>query len=319
MSVWRSGIAVIVAWFIAATASAQDATRPARIIVPFPPGGINDVVARVLAQRIGERWGQTILVENRAGGGTIIGTEVVAKAAPDGHTLLLTSIAHAINPSIYKSLPYDPRAFTPISLIVASPFILSVRPSLPAQNVKELVALARAQPGKLTYSSTGSGGSSHLMGEMLRSMAGYVAVHVPYKGMTPAVADVMGGQVDFTFGSYSSTGQFIRAGRLRALGVSSQKRLAVMPELPTIAEQGYPDFDANPWWGLVLPSGTPESIAARWHAEVVRIVRSLDVTKAWQEQGLEIIASTPADYARHFEAEVARWAKIVKASGATAE
>ena len=290
-----------------------------KIIVPFPPGGLNDVVARALGVRMTERWNVPVVTENRPGGGTIIGTEVVAKSAPDGYTLLLTSLAHAINPSFYKSLPYDPvKSFAPITLIGSSPFILIVRPTLPVSNLREFIALAKAKPG-LTYSSTGSGGSSHLMGEMLKSMAKIDIVHVPYKGMTPAVTDLIGGQVDFTFGTYSSVGSHIKAGRVRAIAVSSAKRLAIMPELPAIAEAGYPDYDANPWWGLVAPAGTPPPVIAKLNAEAVRIIKLPEVIQPLRDQGVDVAASTPAEYAKHFEHDVQRWGAIVRASGAQAE
>jgi len=290
-----------------------------KIIVPFPPGGLNDVVARVLGVRLTERWGQAVVTENRPGGGTIIGTEAVAKAAPDGYTLLLTSLAHAINPSFFKSLPYDPvKSFAPITLVGSSPFILIVRPTLPANNLREFIAMAKAKSG-LTYGSTGNGGSSHLMGEMLKSMAKIDIVHVPYKGMTPAVTDVIGGQVDFTFGSYSSVGGHIKAGRVRAIAVSSARRLAVMPDLPAIAEAGYPDYDANPWWGLVAPASTPTAVIARLNAEVVRILKMPEVSRPLREQGIDVMAGTPAEYARHFERDVVRWGAIVRASGAQAD
>lgn len=290
-----------------------------KIIVPFPPGGLNDVVARAIGLRLTDRWGQAVIAENRPGGGTIIGTEAVAKAAPDGYTLLLSSLAHAINPTFFKQLPYDPvKSFAPVTLVGTSPFILIVRPDLPAKNLKEFIALAKAKAG-LTYGSTGLGGSSHLMGEMLKMMAKIDVVHVPYKGMTPAVTDLIGGQVDFTFGSYASVGQHIKSGRVRAIAVSSAKRLGVMPELPAIAEAGYPEYDANPWWGLVAPAGTPAPIIGKLNAEVVRILKLPEVAKPLREEGIDLAASTPAEYAKHFDSEVKRWGAIVRAAGVQAQ
>ena len=293
-------------------------SRGIKIIVPFPPGGLNDVVARSIGLKLTERWGQPVIAENRPGGGTIIGTEAVAKAAPDGYTLLLSSLAHAINPTFFKQLPYEPvKSFAPITLIGSSPFILIVRPGLPARNLREFIALAKAKPG-LTYGSTGNGGSSHLMGEMLKSMAGIDIVHVPYKGLSPALTDLIGGQIDFTFGSYASVGAHIKAGRVRALAVSSARRLTVMPELPAIAEAGYPDYDANPWWGLVAPAGTPAPVIATINAETTRILKLPEVAQPLREEGIEVIASTPAEYAQHFERELKRWGAIVRSSGAQA-
>ena len=313
-------LAALAAPAVRAQAAAENfPAKGIKIIVPFPPGGLNDVVARALGVRLTERWGQPVIAENRPGGGTIIGTEAVAKAAPDGYTLLLTSLAHAINPTFYKHLPYDSvKSFTPITLVGSSPFILIVRPSLPANNLREFIALAKAKPG-LTYGSTGSGGSSHLMGEMLKSMAKIDIVHVPYKGMTPAVTDVIGGQIDFSFGSYASVGGHIKAGRVRAIAVSSAKRLAVMPDLPAIAEAGFPDYDANPWWGLVAPTGTPAPVIAKINAEVLRILKLPEVAQPWRDQGIDVLAGSPAEYAKHFERDVLRWGAIVRASGAQAE
>jgi tripartite-type tricarboxylate transporter receptor subunit TctC len=316
----RGACGVFAAGVLPHLAQAQSAdSYPAKgikIIVPFPPGGLNDVVARAIGLRLTDRWKQPVIAENRPGGGTIIGTDAVAKAAPDGYTLLLTSLAHAINPTFFKELPYDPvKSFSPITLVGTSPFILVVRPDLPVKNLKEFIALAKAKPG-LTYGSTGNGGSSHLMGEMLKSMAKIDIVHVPYKGMTPAVTDLIGGQIDFTFGSYSSVGQHIKSGRIKPIAVSSAKRLGLMPELPAIAEAGYPDYDANPWWGLVAPAGTPAPIIAALNAEVVRILKMPEVAGPMREEGIDLAASTPAEYATHFEREVKRWGAIVRASGA---
>jgi tripartite-type tricarboxylate transporter receptor subunit TctC len=290
-------------------------SKPVRIVVPFPPAGLNDVVARNLATRLSERWGQPVVVENRPGGGTIIGSELVAKAAPDGYTLLLTSVAHAINPSVYKSMPYDiQKSFAPIALVAASPFLLVIRPTLPARTVAEFVAFARTQPGRLTYSSTGAGGSSHLMGEMLKAQAGIDIVHVPYKGMAPALTDLMGGQVDFTFGSWSSVGPHVRAGKMRALAVTSRKRLAVLPDVPTIAESGYPAYESTPWWGLAAPAGTPAPVIAKLNTDIGEAMKNAELQALFRETGIEVLSGTPADYARFLDAEVAHWAKVVRES-----
>ncbi len=290
--------------------------RAVKMVVPFPPGGLNDVVARALAQKLQDAWGQGVVVENRAGGSTVIGSELVARAAPDGYTLLVTSAAHAINKGFFRKLPYDTvTSFTPVMLIATSPFILVVKNELPARTVAEFIALAKARPGALTYSSTGTGGSSHLMGEMLAHQAGINILHVPYKGMAPALTDLISGQVDFTFGSYSSVGPYLKGGRMRAVAVSSAKRIGVMPALPAIAEAGFPDYDANPWWGLVGPAGMPPAIVNRIHTDAVRSLRAQDVAERFRDAGVEVVASTPAEYAAHLDRDVARWEQVMRSAG----
>ena len=290
--------------------------RAVKLVVPFTPGGLNDVVARALAQKLQDAWGQGVVVENRAGGSTVIGTELVAKAAPDGYTLLMTSAAHAINKTFFRKLPYDTvKSFAPVMLVATSPFLLVVRNDLPARTVAEFVALAKARPGALTYSSTGTGGSSHLMGEMLAHQAGISITHVPYKGMAPALTDLISGQVDFSFGSYSSVGPYLKGGRMRAIAVSSAKRMGVLPALPAIAEAGFPEYDANPWWGLVGPAGMPAAIVSRVHDDAVRGLRAPDVAERFRDVGVEVVASTPAEYAAHLDRDVARWEQVMRSAG----
>jgi tripartite-type tricarboxylate transporter receptor subunit TctC len=301
----------------AAHADAQTfPSRPVRLIVTYPPGALNDLIARTLSPRLAELWRQQIVVDNRPGGGTLIGSELGARAAPDGHTLLLVSIAHAMNPGVYPKLPYDSvHDFAPVSLIASSPYIMIVHPSLPAKSVAEFVALAKAKPGQLTYGSTGTGGSSHLMGVMLGMMAGIDIVHVPYKGLAPALNDLIGAQINFGFGSYSTVGQHIKSGRLRGIAVTSAKRAATTPELPTVAEAGYPAYAAIPWWGILLPAATPQPLVARMNADVVRALQAPDVRDRFNAQGLDVVGGTPGEFAAHIKSEIARWATVVKQAG----
>jgi tripartite-type tricarboxylate transporter receptor subunit TctC len=320
---WISLGSCAVALTVAPHALAQpDAfpTRTVRIVVPFPPGGLNDLVARTLAQRMSEEWKQPVVVENRAGAGTIIGTEAVAKSPADGYTILLSSVAHSINPSLYSKLPYDPqKSLTQVSILASSPFILCVRPTLGVNTLEEFLAYAKAHPGKLTYGSTGSGGSAHLMSEWLANAAGVQFVHVPYKGMSPALADLLSGQVDFTFVSYSTVGSHLKGARLKPLAVSSAKRLTVMPELRPVAEAGYAGFDANPWWGLAVPAGTPTAVIDRISASAVRVLRMPEVEGRFREVGVDIVGSTPAEANLFLTRDTERWTRIVRAVGAKAD
>ena len=297
-------------------ASADFPVRPVRFIVTFTPGALNDLIARTLAQPLAGIWGQQVVVDNRPGGGTLIGTELGARAAPDGHTLLLAAVSHAINPSVYPKLPYDSiRDFAPVSHIAASPYILIVNPAVTAKTVKEFVALAKAKPGQLSYGSTGNGGSSHLMGVLLGMMAGIDTVQVPYKGLAPALTDLMAGQLHYSFGSYSTVGPHLKTGRLRPIAVTSLKRAASTPELPTIAEAGYPGYEAIPWWGVLLPAATPKPLVTRINADIIRALQAPEVKERFDAQGLEIIGSSPEQFAAHLKAEIARWSKVVKAAG----
>jgi len=291
-------------------------SKPIRLVVPFPAGALNDVIGRAVAQKISDAWGAQVVVDNRGGASTIIGSEIVARSAPDGYTLLLMSVAHTINPSVYARLPYDTRRdFAPVSLIAAAPFLLCVHPALPVRNVAELVALARAKPATLRYGSTGAGGSVHLMAEMLRSMAGVEFVHVPYKGLAPAVTDLIAGHIDMSFGSLSTMGPHIKAGRLRALGVTSARRSAAIPDLPTIAEQGYPGYEATLWWGLAAPAGAPQPVIEKLHAEIARIVRMPDVQERFAAVGVDLIGNTPRQFAEFLDTEIARMRKLAAGAG----
>jgi tripartite-type tricarboxylate transporter receptor subunit TctC len=312
---------------VGTTAFAQDKStaadypnRSVRFIVPYTPGAINDFVARLVAQKLTEAWNQQVVVDNRPGAGTLIGTELVAKSNPDGYSLLLVPTAFAVNVTLYPKLPYDPlRDFAPVTQIGAAPFLLVCSPQLAAKNVKELVALAKAKPGQLSYGSTGSGGSAHLMGEMFKAQAGIDMVHIPYKGLAPAMTDVMAGQVSCTFGSQLAVEGNIKAGRLRVLAVTSKARSKSAPDVPTIAEQGYPDYNGTGWWGVVVPAGTPKPVIARLNTDIVRLLGAPDVRERLQGQGVDIAATTPEQFGKFIREEITRWGVAVKQSGAKPE
>jgi tripartite-type tricarboxylate transporter receptor subunit TctC len=304
-----------------AKAAATDyPNRSTRFIVPYTPGAINDFVARLVAQKLTDVWGQQVVVDNRPGAGTLIGTELVARSNPDGYTLLLVPTAFAVNVTLYPKLPYDPiRDFTPVTQIGSAPFLFVCGSQLPVKNVKELVALAKAKPGQLSYGSTGSGGSAHLMGEMFKSQAGIEMSHIPYKGLAPALTDVMAGQVSCTFGSQLAVEGQVKAGRLRALAVTSRVRSKAAPDVPTIAEQGYPEYNGTGWWGVVVPAGTPKPIVTKLNADIVRLLSPPDVRERLLGQGVEIAASSPEAFAQFIKEEIKRWSVAVKQSGAKPE
>lgn len=294
--------------------------KPIRFIVPFPPGALNDYLGRLLATKFTENWSKQMVVDNRAGGSTIIGTEMAAKSPPDGYTLLLCSVALAVNQTLFPKLPYNTdKDLAFVSMIAATPYLVVVQPSLPVKTLQDLVALAKAKPGQLNYGSTGNGGTSNLMGEMLKTMAKIDMVHIPYKGLAPALTDMMGGQINVAFGGYSTVGELWKSGRVRAIAVTSAKRSPYTPELPTIAESGYPGYEATPWWGLAVAAGTPKPIVAKLNAEVHRIMRSPDVTEQMKSRAIEVWVSTPEELAAYYQKEVLRWASVVKTSHIKAE
>ncbi len=295
--------------------------RVVRIVVAFPPGGAVDALARTLAQKMTEAWGQSVIVENRPGAGGTIGTDTVAKAPADGYTLTAGAVStHAINAGLYKKLPYDPvKDFAPVALIAAVPNLLVVNPSLPVKSTKELIAMARQKPGALSYASAGAGTTLHLSGELFKSMAKVDIVHVPYKGSAPAVTDVIGGQVPMMFDSITSSLPYVKAGRLRALGITSSKRSATFPEVPTIAESALPGYEMNPWFGLFAPAGTPAPIVVKVNAEVVRILALPDVKERLAAIGAEPMGGTPAQFAALVKADVAKWAKIIQEAKITVD
>jgi len=294
--------------------------RPVRFIVPFAPGAANDLIARALGSKLSEIWSQSVVVDNRPGANTVIGSDIVARAAPDGHTLLQTGLAHVVNPAVIRKLPYDSVAdFSMIGLTGQAPFVLVINTALPAKNVNDLVALAKAKPGILAYGSTGAGGTSHLMGELLKSMAGIDVIHVPYKGLAPALTDVIGGQIQYSFGSWSTVGPFVRAGKLRALAVTSEKRSAITPDLPAVAESGFKGYDATPWWGVVGPRGMTPRLVSRINADINKAMASAEMKERFGAQGIEIVTNTPEYFAALVKSEIARWAAIVKTAGIKAD
>jgi tripartite-type tricarboxylate transporter receptor subunit TctC len=295
--------------------------KPVRLVVPFPAGGTTDILARAAAQRLSETLGQQVIVDNRPGAGGNIGSELVARAAPDGYTLLMGTVGtHAINVSLYPKLPYDPvKDFTPIVLVAGVPNVLVVNPSLPAQSVAELIAYAKANPGKLNFASSGSGTSIHLSGELFKVLTGVQMTHVPYKGSAPALTDLVGGQVQLMFDNLPSSLAFIKAGKLRALAVTSKTRAAALPEVPTMVEAGVPDFEASSWFGMLAPAGTPRDIVVRINAEVAKWLATPEAREKLAGQGAIAAGGSSEDFARHIASETAKWAKVVKASGAKVE
>ena len=304
----------------AAPASAQPFPgKLVRLVVPQTPGGATDVFARKIGQILSERWGQPVVIENRAGAGGVVGTDVVAKSAPDGYTLLVTYAgSQAINPSLYAKIPFDSvKDFQTVATIAVTPFILIVRPKLAANDLAEFIALAKAKPGTLTYASSGNGSVNHLLGEMLKADAGISMLHVPYRGVAPAIADVMGGQVDSAFSSVPSVMQMVRGGNVRALAVSSARRIAIAPEIPTIAESGFPGFDVNPWWGILAPAGTDMAIVRKINGDVGDILRSKEMIDFLAAQGAEPLITSPEEFLGLLQADVVKWAKVVKGAGVT--
>jgi len=319
--------AVLVSLFAAAcgagpiAASAQGfPSKQIRIIAPFPAGGSTDVTARLIGQKLTDVWGQQVILENRPGAGGTIGADYVAKALPDGHVLLMTTISLAINASLHKKLPFDTlKDLAPITQISALPLLLVVHPSVPVKNVKELVVLARARPGQLTYASSGAGTSPHLAAEMFKTMAGVDMIHVPYKGNAPAMTDLLGGHVSVNFGLLPPLLPQVKAGKLRALAATTARRVAVLPDLPTIAESGYPDYEINSWQGMLAPGATPKEIISRLNVEIVRIIGLPEVRDRLAAEGAEPVGSSAEQFAAHLRAEVAKWARVVKESGARAD
>lgn len=311
------GIAVAVPMAAAGPAD-RFPERPMRLIVPFPPGAANDTLGRGVGQRLSEDWGQPVIVDNRGGAGGVLGTALAAKAAPDGYTLVLVPATHAINVSLYKKPLYDAvRDFTPVVRIATGAYMLVVHPSVPAKSVKELVAHAKANPGKLSFGSAGTGNATHLIGELLKMMAGIQMTHVPYKGTSPALTDTMAGNVQLTFGTVSAAYPHARSGRLNALAVTSSRRSSGAPDVPTLDESGVTGFEAVGWWGLLAPAGTPAAIVGKINGAVGDILARPDM-RAWlQKQGFEPGGDTPGYFRKFIDEEIVKWGKLVAASGAT--
>jgi len=292
-------------------------TKPVRLLVPFAPGGGADITGRAIAQKLAEGLGQQVVVDNRAGAASNIGTELAARSAPDGYTLLLIGPNHTTNVSLFAKLNYDPiKDFEPISLVTSAPYVLLVHPSLPVRNVKELIALARAKPGQLNYGSSGNGTAGHLAMELVKTQAKIDLQHVPYKGSQPLQTDLIGGQVVTGFGDALSSTPLVQAGRLRALAVSSAKRGHMLPDVPTMAEAALPGFDVTVWQGILAPAGTPREIVARLHSEILSALQKPEVQSRMATLGVEIIGSSPQEFAAFIKRDIAKWAVVIKASGA---
>jgi tripartite-type tricarboxylate transporter receptor subunit TctC len=302
-----------------AFAQADYPNRPVRLIIPFPPGGSNDVVGRVIAQHLGESLGKQVIVDNRAGAGGVIGTEVASKAAPDGYTLLGISLAHAVNPWLYK-LPYDPiKAFAPIGIMGKGPVVLSVNPSLPVQSVKELVALAKSKPGDLQYASAGVGSFQHLSAELFKLTAGVDILHIPFKGGGPAMTDVMGGHTKVLFSSLVQTTPHIKSGKLRALAVGGTERSPVLPDLPTVAEAGVPGYASENWWGIVAPAGTPAPIIEKLYQALTQAQDNPEAKKYFDAEGAAIVKMSTAAFGQFMVSEMDKWQRVVKEGNIKAE
>jgi tripartite-type tricarboxylate transporter receptor subunit TctC len=312
-------LAVAVAAAAASAALAQTyPAKPVRVIVTFPPGGTPDIYGRVMAAELQKIWNQSVVVENRTGAGGTIGTDYVAKAVPDGYTLLFAADASiTIAPHLYSKLPYDPvRDFAPIVNVTAGPFVLMANPAFPPNNVKELIALVHAQPGKISYASSGAGGQQHLAMESIRTLAGNMdMIHVPYKGFGQGIADVLANQVPLIFGGITASIQLTRSGKLKALGVTGPKRAKALPDVPAIAET-LPGFDITAWYGFMAPAGTPRDIVKKIHDDSVTVIRRPDFLERLDKDGIEPVANTPEEFAAEIKNDLERWGKIVKAAGA---
>ena len=295
-------------------------SKPIRIVVPYPPGGFNDTLGRTLAAKFTEAWGQPSFVENKPGANTVIGVDHVAKSAPDGYTLLIVAFPFAVTPSLLKNMPYDTvKDFAPIAWAAVSPNALVVNPGVPVKSVAELIALAKAKPGSLSYASTGNGSSNHISMELFKSLAGVDIVHIPYKGSGPAVTDLLGGQVHVMFDNAPNVMPHVRAGKLRALAMSGAKRSSFAPDIPTVAEAGVPGYEVAVWFGVVAPAGTPREIVQKLNAEVLKILAMPDVRERFQSQGVEPVGSTPEQFGEHIKSQMAKWAKVVQDAGVKAE
>ena len=305
---------------LATAAAAQDyPSKPVRLIIPFPPGGSNDVVGRMIAIQLSERLGKQVVVDNRGGAGGIIGTEAAANAPHDGYTLLIISIAHSVSPWLYK-LQYDPiKSFVPVAILASGTNVLVVNPDLPVHSVGELIALAKQKPGELNYASAGIGSFQHLGGELFKLTAGVDIVHVPYKGGGPAMTDVLGGHTRIMFSSLVQTSGFVHNGQLRALGTGGSHRSAVLPDVPTIAEAGLPGYEATNWWGIVAPAGTPPAIVEKLHNEISAVQNSEQTRKQFATEGAEIVQMSSAEFGAFMASEINKWERVVKEGGIKAE
>ncbi len=315
-------IAALVLMALASTADAQSwPAKPIRIISPYPPAGANDLLARIIAPKLSEQLGQPVVVENRAGATGNIGAELVAKAPADGYTLLMGQAGNlTINISLMAKIPFDPvRDFSPVTMVASTPNVLVVHPSLPVRTVKDLIALAKAKPGQINYATSGIGSPGHLAAELLNKSAGIRLVHIPYKGAAPALLDVVAGNAHLYFTSAVSAQPFIPSGRLRMVAVASAKRSPSLPEVPTVAEAGFPEFDVSSWWGVVAPASTPREVVMRLQTEIHRVIALPEIRAKLAEQGLDIATNTPEQFAAYIKSETAKWAKLIREVGVKPE
>jgi tripartite-type tricarboxylate transporter receptor subunit TctC len=309
----RLSKAILLLLVLSSVAVADDyPNRPIRLIVPFPPGGSNDVVGRIVANQLSAQLGQQVFVDNRGTAGGIIGTEFAAAAAPDGYTLLIVSVPYVVNPALHK-LSYDPiKSFTPIVLLATGPNVLVVNPELPVKSVNELIALAKQKPGELNYASAGISTFTHLSGELFKLMAGVNIVHVPYRGGGPAIQDVLAGHVKIMFSSLIQTAPFIKSGKLRALGTSGTKRNPILPDVPTIAEAGVPGYAANNWWGILAPAGTPSAIVEKLHENAQAALKTPELQNEFAREGASTVKMSSAEFGEYIKSEIAKWGHVVK-------
>jgi len=313
---WSTVLPVLLAFCTAGALAQSYPTRAIKLVVPSSPGGGTDIVARILGQKLSEQLGQQFVVENRAGAGTVIGNDAVAKSAPDGYTLLMGLSTLAINPSMYAKLTYDAkRDFAPISQSVSACNILILHPSVPAKTVVELIALARAKPGSLTFGSAGMGTNPHLSGELFKSLARIDMVHVPFKGSGQSIISQVAGEIAANFPSVPTAMPYVKAGRLRGIGVTTLRRVEVLPDVPSIAEAGLPGYEATQWFGLLAPAGTPRPIIDRLYQESSRALRSADMKERMTAEGLEVVGSTPEEFASYIRSETEKWTQVIKAAG----
>jgi len=304
--------ALVVLLALTAPAAAEYPDHPIRMIIPFPPGGSNDVVGRLVAKQLSAKLGQQVIVDNRGGAGGVLGTEAAVQAPPDGYTLLMISIGHAVNPALHK-LTYDPvKSFAPISIFATGPNVLVVNPSLSVTSVKELIALAKEKPGQLDYASAGIGSFQHLGGELFKLTAGVNLVHVPYKGGGPAMQDVIAGHVKIMFSSLVQTTPFIKSGQLRPLGTGGTARHPVLPDVPTIAEAGVTGYAANNWWGVVAPAGTPEPIIEKVYQATQEALKAPELRNVFEHEGAAVVTMSRAEFAKYIESEIVKWGRVVK-------
>ncbi len=310
---------LVLAAFCGAAAAQNYPAKTVRMVVGYPPGGPTDVLARIVSQKLTQTWGQQVIVDNRPGASGMIGAEFTARAAPDGYTLLMVPVTYAVTPSLFAKMTYDvEKDLSPVAQVAAAPFILVVHPTLPVKTVKDLIALDRRSPGQINFASASTGGMPHLAGELFNSMTGTKLVHIPYKGAAPATTDLLSGQVTLMFNNMLSAMPQVKAGRLRAVAVTSSKRSAAAPELPTIAET-VPGYEASGWYGAFAPAATSKELIGRLNAEMNRIMKMPDVTQRLAGDGVEAVGTTPEQFGTYLKQEVAKWGKVVKASGAKAD